>query len=167
MATTADPIARLREAIGVQRGPTSWRTVTQDDINAFAQITGDHQWIHVDVERAKRESPFGTTIAHGNLTLSIIDGLREQISTRDAIDLEQIALGVNMGWNRVRFPAPVPAGGRVRASAELVAVEEKSGGWWEVVDRFTVEAEGAEKPVCVAESVGRILLRSREAAGDQ
>jgi acyl dehydratase len=161
MATTTDPIARLREAIGVKRGPTSWRTVTQEDIDAFAQITGDHQWIHVDVERAKLESPFGTTIAHGNLTLSIIDGLREQIATRDAADLEQIALGVNMGWNRVRFPAPVPAGSRVRATAELVSVEEKGGDWWEVVDRFTVEAEGAQKPACVAESVGRILLRTQ------
>ncbi len=161
MATTTDTIARLRDAIGIQRGPTSWRTITQEDIDAFAQITGDHQWIHVDVERAKRESPFGTTIAHGNLTLSVIDGLREQISTRDVVDMEQIALGVNMGWNRVRFPAPVPAGGNVRATAELVSVDEKSGGWWEVVDRFTVEAEGAKKPVCVAESVGRILLRDQ------
>ena len=160
MATTTDPIARLREAIGVQRGPTSWRMVTQEDIDAFARITGDNQWIHVDVERARRESPFGTTIAHGNLTLSIIDGLREQITTRDEADLEQIALGVNMGWNRVRFPAPVPAGSRVRATAELVSVEVKGGDWWEVVDRFTVEAEGAQKPACVAESVGRILLRT-------
>ena len=157
---STDPVARLREAIGVQRGPTSWRTVTQEDINAFAKITGDHQWIHVDVERAKLESPFGTTIAHGNLTLSVIDGLREQISTRDTVDLEQIALGVNMGWNRVRFPTPVPAGTRVRATAELVSVEDKGGGWWEIVDRFTIEAEGAAKPACVAESVGRILLRN-------
>ena len=161
MAATTDPIARLREAIGVRRGPTPWRAISQRDIDAFAQITRDHQWIHVDVERAKRESPFGTTIAHGNLTLSVIDGLREQISTRDAEDLEQIALGVNMGWNRVRFPAPVLAGSRVRATAELISVEDKGGGWWEIVDRFTIEREGAEKPVCVAESVGRILLRTR------
>jgi acyl dehydratase len=160
MATTTDPIGKLRQAIGVRRGPSSWRTVTQEDIDAFAQITGDHQWIHVDVERAKRESPFGTTIAHGNLTLSIIDGLRQQISARDAVDLEQIALGVNMGWNRIRFPAPVPAGARVRATAELVSVEEKRDGWWEIVDRFTIEAEGVEKPACVAESVSRILLRT-------
>jgi acyl dehydratase len=160
MSTTAEPIGRLRDAIGVRRGPTSWRTVTQADIDAFAQITGDHQWIHVDVERAKRESPFGTTIAHGNLTLSIIDGLREQLSMGDAADLEQIAFGVNMGWNRVRFPAPVPAGGKVRAFGELVSVDEKGSGWWEVVDRFTVEAEGVEKPACVAESVARILLRA-------
>jgi acyl dehydratase len=160
MTTITDPIAKLRGAIGVQRGPGSWRTVTQEDIDAFAQITGDHQWIHVDVERAQRESPFGTTIAHGNLTLSIIDGLREEISAREPADLEGIALGVNMGWNRVRFPAPVPSGSRVRATGELVCVEEKSGGWWEVVDRFTVEIEGADKPACVAESVGRILLKT-------
>jgi acyl dehydratase len=159
MSTTTGPIGALREAIGRKRGPTAWRTVTQEDIDAFAGITHDHQWIHVDVERAKRESPFGRTIAHGNLTLSIIDGLREQISARDEADLEQIALGVNMGWNRVRFPAPVPAGTRVRATAELVSVEEKGGGWWEIVDRFTVEVEGGEKPACVAESVGRVLLR--------
>jgi acyl dehydratase len=95
------------------------------------------------------------------LTLSIIDGLREQISTRDPVALEQIAFGVNMGWNRVRFPAPVPAGGRVRATAELISIEEKGGGWWEIIDRFTVEAEGAEKPACVAESVGRIMLRTQ------
>jgi acyl dehydratase len=158
--TTTDPIAALRDAIGDQRGPTDWRTVTQEDINDFARVTGDHQWIHVDVERAKRESPFGTTIAHGNLTLSIIDGLREQLSSGNALDSDQIALGVNMGWNRVRYPAPVPAGSRVRATAELVSVNEKGGGWWEIVDRFTVEAEGSEKPACVAESVGRILLKS-------
>ena len=142
-------------------GPSEWREVTQEMVNQFAELTGDDQWIHTDVERAKTDSPYGTTIAHGNLTLSIIDGLREQIATRDAADLEQIALGVNMGWNRVRFPAPVPAGSRVRATAELVSVEEKGGDWWEVVDRFTVEAEGAQKPACVAESVGRILLRTQ------
>ncbi len=161
MAATADPIMQLRATIGVQRGPTAWRQITQDDIDAFAQITGDHQWIHVDAERAKRESPFGATIAHGNLTLSIIDGLREQLSSTDTVDLEQVALGVNMGWNRVRFPAPVLAGANVRASAQLVSVDEKGGGWWELVDRFTVEADETEKPVCVADSVARILLRSQ------
>ena len=160
MSTTSDTITSLREAIGVQRGPSSWRTISQDDINAFAEITGDHQWIHVDLERAKRESPFGTTIAHGNLTLSAIDGLREEIANGNALNGDEVALGVNMGWNRVRFPAPVPAGSRVRATAELVSVEEKGSGWWEIVDRFTVETEGGEKPSCVAESVARLLLRS-------
>lgn len=158
MSTSTDTIARLRETIGVQRGPSDWRTVSQEDINSFAQITGDHQWIHVDIERAKTESPFGTTIAHGNLTLSAIDGLREQISGEDDLS-DHIALGVNMGWNRVRYPAPVPAGSRIRASAELVSVDEKGNGWYEIVDRFTVEVEGGEKPACVAESVGRIMLR--------
>jgi acyl dehydratase len=160
MSTTSDTITSLREAIGVQRGPSAWRTISQDDINAFAEITGDHQWIHVDLERAKRESPFGTTIAHGNLTLSAIDGLREEIANGNALNGDEVALGVNMGWNRVRFPAPVPAGSRVRATAELVSVEEKGSGWWEIVDRFTVETEGGEKPSCVAESVTRLLLRS-------
>ena len=159
MSTTTSPIDGLRAAIGVQRGPSSWRTITQEDIDEFAQITGDHQWIHVDVERAKRESPFKTTIAHGNLTLSVIDGLREELSAPGAPGHDQIAFGVNMGWNRVRYPAPVMSGARVRATAELVSVEEKGGGWWEIVDRFTVEAESTEKPACVGESVVRILLR--------
>ena len=160
MTIANDPISVLRQAIGVHRGPTSWRTVTQEDIDAFARITHDHQWIHVDRDRARRESPFGTTIAHGNLTLSIIDGLREEITARQGAELDRVALGVNMGWNRVRFPAPVPAGSRVRATGELISVEEKGDGWWEITDRFTVEVEGAEKPACVAESVGRILMRS-------
>lgn len=158
MAGPPNPLAVLREAIGVTRGPTAWRTVSQGDIDAFAQITGDHQWIHVDVARAQRESPFGTTIAHGNLTLSLIDGLREQLSPTGALNQAGITLGVNLGFNRVRYPAPVPAGSRVRACAELVSVTEKGGGWWEIVDRFTVEVAGGEKPACVAESVGRFLL---------
>ena len=160
MTTTLDAIARLRETIGVKRGPTAWRAVTQADIDAFAQVSGDQYWIHTDVERARRESPFGTTIAHGNLTLSLIDGMREEIPAGDAADLERLVVGVNMGWNRVRFPAPVPAGARVRATAELVSVEEKDAGWWEVIDRFVVEVDGAEKPACVAESVVRILPRA-------
>ena len=159
MSTDTEAIDALRAGIGVTRGPSSWRTISQEDINNFAQVTGDHQWIHVDLERARRESPFGTTIAHGNLTLSSIDGLREEITPHDPSVTERIALGVNMGWNRVRFPSPVPAGSRVQATAELVSVEDKGGGWWEVVDRFTVTVEGGEKPACVAESVGRLLLR--------
>jgi acyl dehydratase len=160
MATTGDPVARLQEVVGVRRGPTDWRTVSQPDIDAFARITGDHQWIHVDVQRAQRESPFGTTIAHGNLTLSLIDGLREQLSPAEAVDPKDIELGVNIGWNRVRFPAPVPAGALVRATAELVSVTPRGERWCEVVDRFTVEVQGSDKPACVAESVGRFLLRA-------
>jgi len=125
--------------------------VSQEDINTFAGLTGDHQWIHVDVERAERESPFGTTIAHGNLTLSLIDGMREGL-----LPSPEGVIGVNYGWNRVRFPAPVPSGSRVRARAEVTSVEDVGNGWWQVVQRFTVELEGSEKPVCVADSVGRV-----------
>ncbi len=145
-------IEGLKGLIGKQIGPSDWRTVTQEDINLFAELSGDDQWIHVDVERAKKESPFGTTVAHGNLTLSLIDGFR-----RDVIASSGFVLGVNYGWNKVRFPAPVPAGSRVRARAEVVSVEEVGGGWWQVVTRFSLEVEGNEKPCCVADSVGRAL----------
>jgi acyl dehydratase len=134
-------------------GPSSWREVTQEMVNQFAELTGDHQWIHVDVERAKRESPFGTTIAHGNLTLSLIDGMRKDLS-----EWSGFKMGVNYGWNKVRFPSPVPVGARVRCYAQLVEVTEVGGGWHQVVTRFTVEVDGSEKPACVADSVGRLLV---------
>jgi acyl dehydratase len=142
----------LKGLIGEEIGPTEWREVTQGDIDTFADLSGDHQWIHTDAERAKKESPFGTTVAHGNLTLSLIDGLRQKLITTSGFQL-----GVNYGWNRVRFPAPVPAGSRVRAKGEVVSVDEVGGGWWQVVTRFTLEVEGSEKPCCVADSVGRAL----------
>jgi acyl dehydratase len=161
MTTSTDPGVQLRESIGVIRGPSPWRTVTQEDINAFADVTGDHQWIHVDPERAKRESPFGTTIAHGNLTLSLVDALSSSIEGDKMLEGGQVELGVNMGWNRVRYPAPVPVGTRIRVTAEVVSVEDKGNGWWELVDRNTVEADGSEKPVCVAESVFRLKLKDQ------
>jgi acyl dehydratase len=142
----------LKELVGRQVGPSEWRQVTQEMVDQFAELSGDDQWIHVDVERAKTESPFGTTIAHGNLTLSMIDGFR-----LDLIASTGFKLGVNYGWNRVRFPAPVPVGSRVRAIAEVIEVEEVKGGWWQIVTRFTVEVEGSDKPACVADSVGRAL----------
>jgi acyl dehydratase len=145
-------IEGLKALAGKTVGPGEWREVTQADIDAFADLSGDHQWIHVDVERAKKESPFGTTVAHGNLTLSLIDGMR-----LDLLKSTGFKLGVNYGWNKVRFPAPVPAGSRVRTSAEVVEVEEVGGGWWQIVTRFTVEVEGSDKPACVADSVGRAL----------
>jgi acyl dehydratase len=142
----------LKDLIGKTIGPTEWREVTQEMIDTFAELSGDDQWIHVDVERAKKESPFGTTVAHGNLTLSLIDGLR-----RDLINSTGFKLGVNYGWNKVRFPAPVPAGSKVRATGEVLEVEDVGGGWWQVVTRFTIEVEGNEKPACVGDSVGRAL----------
>jgi acyl dehydratase len=153
---TIDGLPGLRALIGQKLGPTDWRTITQADVDAFAKLTGDTQWIHVDVERAKTESPFGTTIAHGNLTLSLIDGFRDAL-----LEWKGFALGINYGWNKVRFAAPVPTGSRVRASGEVLSVEEIGEGWWQVVQRWTVEREGAEKPACIAESVGRALISPR------
>src|ERR671921_738178 len=149
---TTNGIEDLKGLIGQEIGPSEWREVTQEDIDRFAELSGDDQWIHVDVERAKTDSPFGTTVAHGNLTLSMIDGFR-----KDLIKSEGFALGVNYGWNKVRFPAPVPSGSRLRAKAEVVSVDDVGGGWFQIVTRFTLEVEGNEKPACVAESVGRAL----------
>jgi acyl dehydratase len=150
---TVTGIDELRELIGKPIGPSDWIEVTQSDIDKFAEVSRDDQWIHVDVERAERESPFGTTVAHGNLTLSLIDGFRRQL-----IRQEGVTLGINYGWNKVRFPAPVLAGAKVRATAEVQSVEELGNGWWHVVTKFTLESEGGDKPVCVAESVGRALV---------
>ena len=149
---TISGIDELKELIGQTVGPSDWREVTQEDVDTFARLTGDNQWIHVDVERAKTDSPFGTTVAHGNLTLSLIDGFRPEL-----IRSTGYKLGVNYGFNKVRFPAPVPTGSRVRASLQVIEVEEVGQGWWQVVQRITVEVEGSEKPACVAESVGRVL----------
>lgn len=137
---------------GTVLGPSAWRRVTQADIDAFATLSGDRQWIHTDVERAARESPYGTTIAHGNLTLSMIDGWRDELVGVT----EGARMGVNMGYDRVRFPAPVPVDSELRASMEIVSVA-KRGEWVEVVQRFTVERRGEQRPVCVADSVIRVL----------
>jgi acyl dehydratase len=149
----AHGIEDLRGLEGQVVGPSGWREVTQEMIDRFADLSDDHQWIHTDVERAKAESPFGTTVAHGNLTLSLIDGLRKGLT-----DWSGFKLGVNYGWNKVRFPAPVPAGARLRCYAEVVEVSEVGAGWYQVVTRATVEIEGGEKPACVADSVGRVLV---------
>ncbi len=149
---------QIQELVGNKVGPTDWREVTQDMIDTFADLSGDHQWIHVDKERAESESPFGTTIAHGNLTLSMIDGFR--------LDLVEVTggftLGVNYGWNKVRFPSPVPSGSRVRASAEMTEVNDLGNGWLEMITTITVEVQTpdgqvGQKPCCVGESVTRLL----------
>jgi acyl dehydratase len=142
----------MQALVGQVIGPSRWRTVTQADIDAFAELSGDHQWIHVDVERARSESPFGTTIAHGNLTLSLVDGFRGEL-----IDATGFALGVNYGWDRIRFPAPVPVDSKVRARAEVISVEEKGGGWYQVITRFTIEVEGSDKPCFAGDSVTRVM----------
>jgi acyl dehydratase len=141
----------LRMRVGTVLGPTAWREVSQEMIDAFAVLSGDRQWIHTDVERARRDSPFGTTVAHGNLTLSMVDGFRDEL-----MPLEGFRLGVNMGYDRVRFPAPVPAGSAVRATVEITSVEDRGDGWWQLVQRFTIEVDGGERPACVADSVLRV-----------
>jgi acyl dehydratase len=152
MTTTVNGIEELKSLVGQTIGPSEWREVTQELIDQFAEVSGDDQWIHVDTERAKTESPFGITVAHGNLTLSMIDGFRSGL-----MDASGFKMGVNYGWNKVRFPAPVPAGSRIRASIETLSVDEIGGGWHQIAQKWTVEVEGNEKPACVAESVGRLL----------
>ena len=152
MTITVSGIEELKGLVGETIGPSEWREVTQAAIDGFAEISGDDQWIHVDVERAKTESPFGTTIAHGNLTLSMIDGFRSGL-----MESTGFKMGVNYGWNKVRFPAPVPVGSSIRASVEILSVDEVGDGWFQVTQRWIVEVEGSEKPVCAAESVGRVL----------
>ena len=150
--TQVHGVEGLRELIGKPIGPSDWREVTQEMIDAFAEISGDDQWIHVDAERAKTESPFGTTIAHGNLTLSMIDGFRKSL-----MESTGFKLGVNYGWNKIRFPAPVPVASRIRASVVTESVDDVGNGWFQIVYKWTVEVEGSEKPACVAESVVRLL----------
>src|SRR5436190_17629577 len=150
---SVEGIEELRELVGRELGPTDWVEITQEDVDKFADVSRDHQWIHVDRERAGRESPFGTTIAHGNLTLSLVDHFRLQL-----IQNRGVKLGINYGFDRVRFPSAVPTGSRVRARAEVLSVDDLGDGWWHVVTKFTIEGEGQEKPVCVAESVGRALI---------
>jgi acyl dehydratase len=141
----------LKAAVGEQLGYTGWLEVDQKRIDLFAEATGDHQWIHVDPERAKA-GPFGTTIAHGYLTLSLLPLFGPQL-----IGVEGVRMGVNYGTNKVRFPAPVPVGSRLRATARIANVEDVTGGV-QLTLAFTVEREGGEKPVCVAESVARYYL---------
>jgi acyl dehydratase len=139
-------LEKFAAAVGEQLGQSDWHTVTQEQVNLFADATGDHQWIHVDPERAK-SGPFGGTIAHGYLTLSLLPGLVAEIYT-----VEGIRMGLNYGANKVRFPSPVPVGSRIRASAELVEFTPATTGSQAVV-RVTVEIEGAAKPACVADVV--------------
>jgi acyl dehydratase len=145
---TAITLADLPGMVGKHLGHSDWHTIDQEQINRFADATGDHQWIHVDVERA-RSGPFGTTIGHGYLTLSLVP-----IFVFQLLKVEGAKLVVNYGLNKVRFPAPVPAGSRVRMGAEVAAVEPVAGGL-QVTLGATFEIDGQSKPACVAEILFR------------
>lgn len=140
----------LPNHVGEEMGASEWHTVTQEDVNTFADVTHDHQWIHIDVERAKKESPYGTTIAHGYYTLSLVPHLGSQIWK-----VGGAKMGVNYGSNKIRFPAPVPVGSRVRAHSKLLSCEEVKGGY-QLTNQITIEVEGGEKPACVAETLSRV-----------
>jgi len=139
----------VRSYVGKELGVSRWLEVTQKAIDEFADVTGDHQWIHVDPERAK-DTPFGGTIAHGYYTLSLAP-----MFSYEMFSMEGFAFGVNYGLNRVRFPAPMPVGGKVRMRAKLVSVDEIPGGA-QILTELTFERDGGEKPVCVAESLARV-----------
>lgn len=145
-------IAALARCTGMVLGASGWVTVGQDRIDAFADATGDHQWIHVDRDRAARESPYGGTVAHGFLSLSLLSHLAGQAYTVDAVGTR-----VNYGLNRVRFPAPVPAGRRVRGVFTLVSVEEQGPGRHLVTVQAVVEVEGGDRPACTAEILALYL----------
>jgi acyl dehydratase len=147
---TLTGVDEIRAQVGRELGVSDWHEVTQDSVNEFAQATGDDYWIHLDPERAA-ETPFGGTIAHGYYTLSL-----GPMFTYAMFALEGFLLGVNYGVNRVRFPAPMPVGGRVRMRAKLLSAEEVPGGLQLTVEQ-TFEREGGEKPVCVAEALTRVF----------
>lgn len=146
--TTVENPRDLLGLVGKSLGTTGWREVTQPDVNLFAKATGDEQWIHVDVERAK-SGPFGGTIAHGYMTLSLIAPLFD-----DVLKVEKLSMGVNYGLNKARFPAPVPVGSRVRLTADVASAEEIKGGV-QIVAAITIDRDGGDKPVCIAEAVLR------------
>ncbi len=148
MATVFESPAALEPAVGSHLGYSPWLEITQERIDLFAEATGDHQWIHTDPERAK-EGPFGACIAHGYLTLSLVSLFLPQI-----VEVQGISMGINYGSNRLRFPAPVPVGSRLRGGAELIMVEEVKGGVQATV-RVTVEIEGSERPACVVDTISR------------
>jgi len=154
--TVVDSPSALLDLVDADLGTTGWVEVTQERIGLFADATGDHQWIHVDVERARAESPFGGPIAHGYLTLSLVNLFLPQL-----LEVRNTSMGVNVGLEQVRFPSPVPSGARIRGRGQVVAASEEKGGV-QVVVRVSVEVEGpdgevAAKPACVADTISRFL----------
>ena len=142
--------ADIAKHVGEEIGVSEWVKVDQDRVNKFADATGDHQWIHVDVERAKRELPTKGTIAHGYLTLSLIPMLASQI-----LHIDGVSRGINYGSNKIRFINMVPTGSRVRARQKLLSAEPKSGGL-QLTNEVTIEIEGQDRPACVAETIGLV-----------
>jgi acyl dehydratase len=147
--STTTTLAELPGLTGTELGTSDWVEVTQQRVDLFAEATGDHQWIHVDVERANRESPFGGPIAHGYLTLSLLIPMWSQV-----LVVTDVGMAVNYGLNKVRFPAPVPVGSKLRLTATLKDVEEITGGL-QVTATAVIERDGGDKPVCIAEPVFR------------
>jgi acyl dehydratase len=152
VTTILQGIDGVKEKVGEHLGYSDWVEVTQDQVNLFADATGDHQWIHVDPERAAKESPFGGPIAHGYLTISLAPVLLASI-----VRVEGVTMGVNYGINKLRFPGPVPVGAKLRAGAILAQVEDISGGAQVTYD-LTFEVDGQEKPACVAQVVYRFYV---------
>jgi len=151
MTTVLNGIDEVVAAAGSHLGVTDWIEITQERIDGFADATGDHQWIHVDPERAA-SGPFGSTIAHGYLTLSLSNFFLPQI-----VDVQGFSMGINVGVNKVRFLAPVPVGSKVRGSAELAEVARLDNGV-QTITKITIELEGSDKPACIIEAVSRYLL---------
>ena len=148
--TVLDGVDAVSKAVGTHLGYSDWLEITQDRVNQFADATGDHQWIHVDVERAA-SGPFGAPIAHGYLTMSLSNFFLPQI-----VDVQGFNMGVNYGVNKVRFPSPVPVGSRIRGGAVLQSADDIAGGV-QTVMVITIEVEGTDKPACVIEAVSRYL----------
>ena len=153
----ADVLADIQSTIGTETYLSDWIEVTQEMIGGFADVTLDHQWIHIDPARAQADSPFGTTIAHGFLTLSLIPYLTGSVNP-DKPRYPGVRMGLNYGLNRVRFPNPVRVGSKVRAHVVPMSVEEVRGDGLQIVNQVTIEIDGAEKPGCVAETVSRIYF---------
>ena len=152
MGATFHSTQSVLDAVGQDLGVTDWLTISQERINTFADATGDHQWVHVDPERAK-DGPFGTTIAHGYLTLSLANLFLPQLVRYDGLKM-----GVNYGCEKVRFPAPVPVNSRVRGHGLVVAAEAVKGGGVQVTVRITVQVENADKPGCVVDTISRLFF---------
>ena len=149
MATIFEKPQDLLKAVGQSLGESEWLTISQERINQFAEATGDHQWIHVDPERAQ-EGPFGACVAHGYLTQSLVNFFLPQI-----VEVRGISMGVNYGADRLRFPAPVPVGSSIRGTAELLAAEETRDGGIQATIRVTVEIQDCDRPGCVIDTISR------------